>query len=576
MRRRAAAAIVLWGAASGLAWAEDAERAQPAAGAGQELYEKYCAQCHGKKGDGQGPATGRVKPAPRDFTPGKYKFRTTPSGMLPTDDDLRKVIRQGLPYTSMPGWPNFTDAEVQHIIDYLKSFSDAFQDPDKRGEPIDIPAPPPLTEESVARGRAVYEAQGCAACHGQLGRGDGLSAPTLKDDWGHHLRPADISQPWTFRGGPTREDMFRTFSTGLNGTPMPTYAESLAVEERWDLVNYMVSLGDGETPNYAELLRVPFLADDLDIARGPELFAAAPVARFPLLGQIIQPGRNFYPSTTSVQVQAVYNRKEIAFLVRWHDMRAETGGTNAPELAVPDGEDDQAAPPAAEAGGGGDDFWGEAADSGRAADVWGDAAVAEGEDDFWGADAPAALTGGTSTEFSDAVALQFPQTPPAGIRKPYFLLGDAQSPIDLWFVDLARPERVRQYTARGQQSLEPSTADEFQVATGYDQGEWYAIFKRELRSTSNVTFQEGQFVPIAFSVWDGFNRERGNRRALSAWFHLYPEPVARVSAVGPMVRTGLFVLFIEILLIVWIRNRFAARRPAPGSAPGIEQRGLVR
>ena len=43
-------------------------------------------------------------PRPRDFTSGKFKIRTTPSGALPTDDDLRHIIREGMPYTSMPAW----------------------------------------------------------------------------------------------------------------------------------------------------------------------------------------------------------------------------------------------------------------------------------------------------------------------------------------------------------------------------------------------------------------------------------------------------------------------------------------
>ena len=66
-------------------------------------------------------ATSRLKPEPRDFTSGKYKFRTTPSGMLPTDEDIAKVIKDGLPYTSMPGWPNFSETQIQHIIYYLKT-----------------------------------------------------------------------------------------------------------------------------------------------------------------------------------------------------------------------------------------------------------------------------------------------------------------------------------------------------------------------------------------------------------------------------------------------------------------------
>ena len=61
-------------------------------------------------------------------------------------------------------------------------------------------------------------------------------------------------------------------------------------------------------------------------------------------------------------------------------------------------------------------------------------------------------------------------------------------------------------------------------------------------------------MPIAFSVWDGFSRERGNRRGLTVWNSLYVEPEAVPSAVGPMVRTALLILAIELVLIGWMRR----------------------
>jgi len=551
MRARLAIAVLCaLLAAAAVSAGELGSEAEQAEGKG--LYDKYCAQCHGLTGDGIGYATYRVKPQPRDFTSGKYKFRTTPNGMLPTDEDLIKVIRKGLPYTSMPGWPKFTDDEVLNIIYYIKTFSDDFGNPDKEGQPIEIPEPPAITEESVVKGREVYELQGCAACHGNLGRGDGRSGPTLKDDWGSPIRAADMTMRWTFRGGPTRKDIFRTFSTGVDGTPMPSYFDSVAAEDRWDLVNYIYSLGESDDPGYENLMLVTYVEDELDLERSDELFATAPVARFPLVGQIMEPGREFYPSTTSVLAQAIYNRNEIAFRIRWNDMRSELAGTNSPLLEVPPFEDPE--PPAPE----GDEAVAE--DEG---DFWGDEAVGEGEgedeDDFWGEeDDSAAAIGG---EFSDAVALQFPTQLPTGIRKPYFLFGDTENPVDLWFVDLARGV-VEQFAGRGSQSLTPAANDEFELTKSYDEGQWTVVFKRSLRSTGSVSFAAEQYVPIAFSVWDGFNEERGNKRALSAWFYLYVTPSEEVSAVGPMLRAGFVALVVELLVILFLRRRFAARAAA--------------
>jgi mono/diheme cytochrome c family protein len=576
MSRRGGLALALCLAATSAAVAAD-----PAGGtsAGGQLYLKYCAQCHGDDGAGKGPAADRVQPAPRDFTAGKYKFRTTPSGMLPTDADLQRVIRQGLPHTTMPGWPALSDAEVQLLVDQLKTFAPAFGDPSKRGEPIEIPDPLPSSPESVARGRQIYEEQGCGACHGELGRGDGTSAPTLTDDWGQSLRPANLTQRWTFRGGPTRQDIFRTFSTGLNGTPMPSYGDSLAVEDRWHLVNYITSLGASDGPGYASLLVVAHVPDELGLERGAAMFETATPARFPLAGQIMEPGRSFHPPASSVEVRAVHNQRDIAWLVRWHDMRADTTGRNAPDIDVPPAEEQQAAPPPAggEEAGDAEDFWGVEGGGEQAADqedFWGTGAAEPAAEDFWGEPA-----GGAAPEsFSDAVALQFPSVLPPGIVKPYFIFGDKQNSVDLWFVDLASA-RAASYVGRGSDDVAAASGDVIEVAAAYDRGEWSVIFKRPMRSTSGIGFAQDQFVPIAFSVWDGHSRERGNKRALSSWFYLYVEPAERVSAVGPMARAALGTLAAELLAIYWIHRRFGRRRVEPGDehAGGpVPERGLAR
>src|SRR6218665_1512752 len=87
--------------------------------AGKQLYGKYCSQCHGDKGDGEGYATPHLHPRPPHFTSGKFKVRTTPNGALPTHQDLVNIIRRGMPYTSMPAWPNLTDQEVANLAYYI-------------------------------------------------------------------------------------------------------------------------------------------------------------------------------------------------------------------------------------------------------------------------------------------------------------------------------------------------------------------------------------------------------------------------------------------------------------------------
>src|SRR5207247_1211094 len=162
------------------------------------------------------------------------------------------------------------------------------------------------------------------------------------------------------------------------------------------------------------------------------------------------------------------------------------------------------------------------------------------------------------SEFSDAVAIQIPSQVPTGARKPYFIFGDSQNSVDLWFFDLARPAPL-QFTGKGSGDIAPNDTGDVTGVASYDQGEWSAIFKRPLRPTAGAPFSSGEFMPIAFSVWDGFSRERGNRRGVSVWFSLYLGPEAVPSVVGPMIQTALVILAIELAVIGWVRWRYGSR-----------------
>jgi mono/diheme cytochrome c family protein len=528
---------------------------------GRALYLRNCAQCHGDDGDGAGYATPHLSPRPREFTLGNFKVRTTPNGQLPTHQDLVNIIRRGMPYTSMPAWPDLSDQEVSDLAYYLTTFSPRFSNAEP--QPVPLPNAPASTTESIELGRVLYEETGCGECHGTLGRGDGPSAPTLEDDLGLPIRAADLTQSWTFRGGSTREDLFRTMTTGLNGTPMAAFDEALTVEQRWAITDFIESLslsGSGE-PGYSNLVVARRSLDPIDLALGAANFESAPVAHFPVVGQIMEPGRAFQPAATSVAVQAIYDAESIAVLVRWHDRAPQQEGQNGPTLPVPreeevltpeeppDGDDPSAVDPADPFGVGG--------------------LVAA---DPFGLTDPFAQPGAATAappEFSDAVAMQIPSQVAAGARKPYFIFGDVQSPVDLWFFDLARPEPF-QFTGRGSADITPNDTGDLTGVASYDQGEWSVIFTRPLRATSGAPFAPGEFMPVAFSIWDGLSRERGSRRGLTAWYSLYVEPEVLASAVGPMVRMVLLILAIELVVIFRVRRRYSSDvGEEPGTAPRV-------
>lgn len=469
--------------------------------AGRVLYLEKCAQCHGETGAGDGPGAPFLRPAPRDFTAGVYKVRTTPSGQLPTDDDLKRIIRDGMPYTGMPAWPSLNNRQIDNLVYFIKTFNDDFAGPYGVPDVVEIPRPPRSSEESIERGRIVYEENQCSDCHGRYGRGDGPSAKTLLDQWNHHIRPADLTKRWTFIGGDTRRDIYRTFTTGLDGSPMPSY-EIEPIEDRWALVDYVYSLSRDD-PEYATVVVARGVEGPIDVTQGEALFGEERGAYFPVVGQVIEPGRAYMPGVDGVEVKAIYNEQDIAIMLAWHDMSAETAGNNAPDIAVS-----------------------------RIEQVVRDTA---------------------SSPYSDAVAVQIPSEPAPGIEKPYFIFGDSRRSVDLWFADLAADSAVM-YTGRGSADIQAG-ADTLDFYARYEDGEWIAIFKR----TRRETFQEGAFVPIAFSLWDGFNQERGNRRGLTSWYHLYMEPLDRPSALVPMLRAGILTLLLLVSVVGLVRWRH--RRP---------------
>ncbi|HYM25790.1 MAG TPA: c-type cytochrome, partial [Vicinamibacterales bacterium] len=199
--------------------------AQSPAPRGKAVYEAHCVECHGESGRGDGPAAALLHPRPRDFTSGKYKIRSTDAGSVPSDHDLIRSIAQGLYGTSMPAWDRvLPDEDIRDVAAYLKTLSPQFA-----GAPpnaIDANANTPSSPDSIARGTNVYTKLQCGKCHGDDGRGTGAVTTTFEDDWKQPVAAADLTEPWTFRGGATSRDIYLRLRAGMSGTPMPSFADA--------------------------------------------------------------------------------------------------------------------------------------------------------------------------------------------------------------------------------------------------------------------------------------------------------------------------------------------------------------
>jgi cytochrome c oxidase cbb3-type subunit I/II len=250
---------------------------------GKEVYERRCMGCHGVKGDGNGlAATFLFNQRPRNFNLGVFKFRVTQKP-VPTDGDLLRTITRGVRGTAMPAWYELPLNDRVAVIEYIKyELAVDHSDPAKpyayfveepAGAPLVVGPPPPPTAELINHGKDVWQSAKCWECHGHTGKGDGEKAAGLKDDFGFPVRPANLTGG-QFKSGPAVEDIFRTISTGLSGTPMPSYRDSLSEADRWALAYYILSLSAFTDPLTGEPL--PISSADRTALNNPKLEASSP------------------------------------------------------------------------------------------------------------------------------------------------------------------------------------------------------------------------------------------------------------------------------------------------------------
>ncbi|QWR77564.1 c-type cytochrome [Candidatus Magnetomonas plexicatena] len=217
---------------------------------GKKVFESRCAICHGAKGDGNG-VIGIVEKGvvgdklwsvyPRDLTVGTFKFRSTPSGCLPTQADLEYIVSKGIMRAAMPSHKDVSKSDVDAVIVYVKSLSTRWQE-EQPCKTFTAAKPKWVgSADSVKKGQEVYDKMKCWECHGKEGKGDGPKSNEIKDDFGKPILPFNFTTGELKRGS-SPENVYMTFTTGLDGTGMPSYEDSLNEEQRWNLVSYTLKL----------------------------------------------------------------------------------------------------------------------------------------------------------------------------------------------------------------------------------------------------------------------------------------------------------------------------------------------
>jgi DMSO reductase family type II enzyme heme b subunit len=199
---------------------------------GSAVYYQNCFYCHGDLLDGDGPYAEGLNPRPINFqdvgTIAQLQeaflfWRITTGGPgLP---------KEGTPWNSaMPVWHEMLDEEsvwqvITFLYDYVGQVPRMWDQKLSRavtGMKDDI-----LAKRADSRGEELYQYR-CAACHGDVGAGDGPAADFL------YPRPRDFSLAlFKYKSSPGTslvrdEDLFQIIKHGLNGTGMPGWETLLS------------------------------------------------------------------------------------------------------------------------------------------------------------------------------------------------------------------------------------------------------------------------------------------------------------------------------------------------------------
>jgi len=521
--------------------------------AGKRVYFTKCVWCHGVDGAGDGPSADRLWPRPRNFNQGTFKIRHTASGELPLPElDLFQTVTHGLPGSAMPSWEGIlTEEQRRQAIAFVTAQlvkDRKFDDKDTETFTVlqlDSLKPIPPSKESLEKGAQLLVDKKCIECHGVDGRGDG-NAFNLKDDWGFPIQPASFHKCWNFRG--SRQDpyevknIFRTFSTGVNGTPMPSFADNTTIEERWHIANFVQSLC--ERGAKGNPLEIDPLTDkpkiNFVIRSGPiegefpddpenELWQKRERRIVALGGQITHKPRNFVNRLDDVWVKSIYNDKNIAFLFQWEDRSKSVAEGKLPFQPTEVNLDEfgiKEQPPKT------------------------------GEPDS------IAAKQNNYTLYNDAFAVQFPvkwqEIPPP--EKPRFFWGDQKYPVDIvkWEADGS----LRAFAGTGwDQDFEER--DDFAekmklLKAEWKDGRWTLMIQRPLKGDydEDTYFEMGKYIPTVFFAWDGHNGDVGRKLAVSAFYYTILEPpIPKETYIYPtLIAVGI------VILEGWVMTRRANKK----------------
>ena len=464
---------------------------------GETVYKHMCTFCHGVDGNGGGKAMAYLYPWPRDFRKGIFKHRTTPPGSLPLDKDIYQTIQRGLPGTAMPGWKNaLTEEETWSVVQYIKSFSERFENEIPR--PAIEPGPvPPAMPESITTGEKLYKELRCHGCHGTDLQGEGPQAEELYDIWDHRVFVYDLTNPNAYKFGYEPTDIYMTLTTGIDGTPMKNYSH-LTDKERWDLTAFLLSkleIDRIRESDYEIDLNATKVEDEFVLDPYHELWDKIPEKAVHLL-----PLNARKSHISHIKIRSAINDNAVAFRLEWADPTPDRSSSRHQDFKDAIAMEFALGDVLLHKHGHNEPFFG-MGQRGKVVNIW-----------QWRAD--------WQTEIETKEKLEYATK---GMDLDAMIFGGEVNPVDA--LNPFRDVPVEEMNAEGFGTLtpQPRTKQNILGKGTWKDGRWSVVFYRTLDSLNkwDKKFSNDQPILVAFAIWDGSQQDRNGRKVVSMWQKLH-------------------------------------------------------
>ena len=147
------------------------------------------------------------------------------------------------------------------------------------------------------------------------------------------------------------------------------------------------------------------------------------------------------------------------------------------------------------------------------------------------------------------------------VEKPLYRHGDARHNTSMWYwnagsLEPKMPARTMVFKGTGPDNKPEPMMDYKEVSAQgqWYEGRWQILMKRKrIGSDGEISFNEGEFIPVSFANWDGSNGETASKHTLSSWYWLLLPPES--DPVKLYVIPAIWAIIVFVLGVLLVRGQ---------------------